>query len=135
MPDMRMIIQEVTVDCLRPTELAAFWADLMGCRRGIINNDLSVLAAEPVRLAFQRVPEPKRVKNRLHLDIQVRDANEAVARATALGAHPAGRGHLNDSGDGYVVMLDPEGNEFCFVVDNSGEWAERTADALAMHMK
>jgi hypothetical protein len=71
------------------------------------------------------------VKNRLHLDVQVPDAVEAVARATALGARTAERQRLDDGGDGYVVMLDPEGNEFCFVVDNAGEWEQRTADALA----
>lgn len=131
MPGMRMIIQEIMVDCRRPAELAKFWADLMNCRRGIINNGLAVVAAEPVRLSFQRVPEPKQVKNRLHLDIQVPDADEAIARAIALGAQPTGHRQLDASGDGYAVMLDPEGNEFCFVVDNSGEWGELANEALA----
>ncbi|BCJ27964.1 glyoxalase [Actinocatenispora sera] len=131
MSDMRMIIQEIMIDCLRPADLSQFWADLLRCRRGVLSDRLAVVAAEPLRLSFQQVPEPKQVKNRLHLDIQVPDAVEAIARATALGAHTAGRRRLDDGGDGYVVMLDPEGNEFCFVVDNAGEWEQRTADALA----
>ncbi|WP_051802338.1 VOC family protein [Actinocatenispora sera] len=126
-----MIIQEIMIDCLRPADLSQFWADLLRCRRGVLSDRLAVVAAEPLRLSFQQVPEPKQVKNRLHLDIQVPDAVEAIARATALGAHTAGRRRLDDGGDGYVVMLDPEGNEFCFVVDNAGEWEQRTADALA----
>ena len=50
------------------------------------------------------------------------DAPEAIARAVALGARELGQRHLSETGDGYVVMADPEDNEFCFVVDNDGSW-------------
>lgn len=92
-----------------------------------------VVAAEPVRLAFQRVPEPKQVKNRLHLDVQVVDAVDACARAIVLGAQPTGQQQLDDAGNGYVVLRDPEGNEFCFVVDNAGDWERLASQALAGH--
>lgn len=127
---MHMRIQEVMVDCQNPATLARFWADLMGCRWGGISEHLSVVAAEPVRITFQRVPETKQVKNRLHFDIQVADASEARARAIELGAQCAGQQELDDAGNGYVVMLDPEGNEFCFVVDNAGGWDRLAAEAL-----
>ncbi len=75
------------------------------------------------RLLFQKVPEGKTAKNRVHLDIrvsggravdrEVADARieEHVARLTALGATELGR--HSEYGGGWVVMADPEGNEFC----------------------
>ena len=72
------------------------------------------------RMFFQRVPEPKSVKNRIHLDLAAPAAGSSdrtgqidafVQRLTALGAHRL-RAVRND--DAYfVVMADPEGNEFC----------------------
>ena len=96
-----------------------------------MDEGLAFVAAEPVRLAFRRVPEPKQVKNRLHLDVQVVDAGDACAWAIALGAQPTGQQQLDDSGDGYVVLRDPEGNEFCFVVDNAGDWERLAIQSLA----
>jgi hypothetical protein len=128
---MRVRIQEIMVDCHSPAELARFWAELMDCRWGSVDDRLAVVDAEPVRLMFQRVPEPKQVKNRLHLDVQVADAAEAYARAVDLGAQRSGQQQLDDAGNGYLGMLDPEGNEFCFVVDNSGGWEHLLAEALA----
>lgn len=110
--------------------LARFWADLMECRWGSINERLSVVDAEPVRIMFQRVPETKQVKNRLHFDVQVADADEACARAIKLGARRTGQQAVDDSGNGYVGIFDPEGNEFCFVVDNAADWERLTTEAL-----
>ncbi|GAA3001197.1 VOC family protein [Streptomyces fulvorobeus] len=65
------------------------------------------------RLLFQRVPEPKTVKNRLHLDLHAgpgrRDAE--VARLVGLGASV--RRSVEEQGGSWVVLTDPEGNEFC----------------------
>ncbi|MFE2724919.1 VOC family protein [Kitasatospora sp. NPDC059327] len=65
------------------------------------------------RLLFQQVPEPKTVKNRLHLDLHpgpaARDAT--VARLETLGA--TALRHVKEPGGEHVVMADPEGNEFC----------------------
>ncbi|WOX22756.1 VOC family protein [Streptomyces solicathayae] len=65
------------------------------------------------RLLFQRVPEPKTVKNRLHIDVHSapgeRDAE--VARLESLGAAVLRR--VAEPGGSWVVMTDPEGNEFC----------------------
>lgn len=116
-------IQEVVIDCAEPSLLASFWAQLLGTRWGARGDDWAVADAGPLLLAFQRVPEPKSSpKNRLHLDIQVPDAEEAADLATALGARRLPGGELAPDGDGYAVMADPEGNEFCFVVDQSGAW-------------
>ncbi|MEU9283222.1 VOC family protein [Streptomyces sp. NPDC048275] len=65
------------------------------------------------RLLFQRVPEPKTAKNRLHLDLHPGDGRRAdeVARLTELGA--SALRHVEEPGGKWVVMADPEGNEFC----------------------
>lgn len=65
------------------------------------------------RLLFQRVPEPKTVKNRLHLDLHVgaERRSDEVARLEGLGA--AVLREVKEPGGEWVVMSDPEGNEFC----------------------
>ncbi|MFI2436781.1 VOC family protein [Streptomyces sp. NPDC018693] len=65
------------------------------------------------RLLFQRVPEAKTVKNRLHLDLHVGGERRAaeVERLTALGA--SALREVKEQGGEWVVMADPEGNEFC----------------------
>ncbi|MEU4080452.1 VOC family protein, partial [Streptomyces venezuelae] len=69
---------------------------------------------EFVRLAFQRVPEGKTVKNRVHLDLEVEDPDLAADEALPLGAVRVG-GPVTDEQGAFQVMRDPEGNEFCFV--------------------
>ena len=75
------------------------------------------------RLFFQRVPEGKVVKNRLHLDVRAapgaRGAERMAAleaecaRLVALGAERVERHEPGDLGAGHIVLRDPEGNEFC----------------------
>ncbi len=127
---MRSVIQEVVVDCADPAALSEFWGALLGVRRAVRDPAWAVVDATPVLLAFQAVPEPKSYpKNRLHLDVEVDDARTAVERAVALGAREL-RSELDASGDGYVVLVDPEENEFCFVVDTGGEWVGAARAAL-----
>jgi predicted enzyme related to lactoylglutathione lyase len=126
---MRPRLQELVIDCADPAALARFWGDVLEARWTVRDASWAMVDAEPLMLAFQRVPEPKSSpKNRLHLDVQVADAATAVAHATALGARLLRDPELGPSGDGYVVLADPEGNEFCFVIDNDGAW---TAGARA----
>ena len=128
---MGVRIQEVVVDCAEPAVLAAFWGDVLQARWALLDEAWAVVDADPVLLAFQQVPEPKSSpKNRLHLDVAVDEAAAAIARALALGAHLTGTTELGPEGDGYVVLQDPEGNEFCFVVDNGGRWAAHVRAAL-----
>jgi hypothetical protein len=129
---------QVTFDCAEPETLAVFWAavlgypapDIEGFRAklrslGIPDDRLgeSCLIEDPggarPRLFFQRVPEPKVAKNRVHLDVGARaggsasqdDIDREVERIVAVGGqvlHP-----VTDESGYFVVMLDPEGNEFC----------------------
>ena len=129
---MRPRIQEIVIDCTAPADLARFWGAILESRWTARDEDWANVGADPLLLAFQRVPESKSSpKNRLHLDIAVPDAPEAIARAVALGARELGQRHLDEAGDGYVVMADPEDNEFCFVVDNDGSWETSARTALA----
>ena len=67
-------------------------------------------ADEVPGLLFARVPEPKTLKNRLHLDLRPDDRDAAVARLLDLGARRVDVGQGEQT---WVVLSDPEGNEFC----------------------
>jgi hypothetical protein len=106
---------ELTIDCSDPHRVAAFWTEVLGYEVTDDEGDL-VAIGDPdeasVALVFVRVPEPKSVKNRIHIDLNPRDRDQAeeVERILALGATHA------DVGQGrqrWVVLADPEGNEFC----------------------
>lgn len=137
---------QVTFDCADPAQLAAFWAEALGYRLqeppdgfdtwpaalaawGVPESEWNSASAvvDPAgkgsRVFFQRVPEPKTAKNRLHIDLRVSDGpgipverkreqiSPTVARLIALGATEVGE--VEDMGSVWTVMRDPEGNEFC----------------------
>jgi predicted enzyme related to lactoylglutathione lyase len=111
-------LNAIAIDCADPLELARFWAAVFGTEieppigDGTHYVDLVPLPGTPI-LRFQRVSEPKMTKNRLHLDLSVRDLDEACARVEALGGRRVLGGTLAENGDVWTVMQDPEGNEFC----------------------
>ncbi|HEX7355497.1 MAG TPA: VOC family protein [Mycobacteriales bacterium] len=103
----------IAVDCADPAALAEFYARLLGAPWVVDEDgDASVYALGGPNLDFLRVPEAKTVKNRLHLDLRAHDLDEAVETALALGATRAPDVY---DGDRWVVLRDPEGNEFCFL--------------------
>jgi hypothetical protein len=137
---------QVTFDCGDPAALAEFWAaalryvlqpppegfdswdaalaawgvpeDQRNERSAVVDPD----GAGP-RVFFQRVPEGKTAKNRVHLDVRAAPGLEGEARMAeiesaserlvALGATRVQRFEADLAGGGYIVMQDPEGNEFC----------------------
>lgn len=104
----------LTIDCRDPERLATFWSELLGVGlRGTMENFvfLSRPSEDAVALAFQRVPEDKVVKNRLHLDLRPDDRDAEVERLERMGARRVDIGQGPDVT--WVVMADPEGNEFC----------------------
>ncbi|MET9432409.1 MULTISPECIES: VOC family protein [unclassified Streptomyces] len=112
---MRARVSEIVFDCADPAALVRFWAALLGGEPVDRGPDWSYV--EPpgfVRIAFQRVPEGKAAKNRLHLDLEGGDVDAAAAEAVRLGAVRVGGVVADDYGD-FQVLRDPEGNEFCFV--------------------
>ena len=112
---MRAHVQEIVFDCADPAALVRFWAGLLGGAPVDRSPDWSYVdPPEFVRLAFQRVPEGKTVKNRVHLDLEVTDPERAATEAEPAGAVRFG-GLVTDEQGSFQVMRDPEGNEFCFV--------------------
>ena len=108
-------VQEIVFDCADPAALVRFWSALMGGSPVDRSPDWSYVDPPGfVRLAFQRVPEGKSVKNRVHLDLETGDLTAAADEALPLGAHRVG-GIVTDEQGSFQVMRDPEGNEFCFV--------------------
>jgi hypothetical protein len=137
---------QVTFDCADPDRVANFWAATLGYKlqdppegyatwpefltaSGVPEADWNKASAivDPdgrgPRIYFQRVPEPKLLKNRVHLDVNVggghdtpaderrRRVDEAVERLAALGATKLRP--YEERGEYWVVMQDVEGNEFC----------------------
>lgn len=133
-------IRSITVDARNPYTQAQFWAAALGFvedpRYPNAPEDPEALIIDPQahhpRLLFMSVPEPKAVKNRLHLDLQPHDGREAaVARLQELGARVIDDRRQPD-GPGWVVMADPEGNEFCVErspAERGDPAPPRTADA------
>jgi catechol 2,3-dioxygenase-like lactoylglutathione lyase family enzyme len=138
---------QVVLDCADPDRLARFWAEALGYKlqdppegfaswedflreQGVPESEWNSASAvvDPEgagpRIYFQRVPESKVVKNRVHLDLNVSAGSKApleerqravdteVERLTGLGATVFRPGGV-ERGEYWVVMQDPEGNEFC----------------------
>jgi hypothetical protein len=116
---MSIRIQCLCVDSRDPSRLAGFWEQALSWRRTFENEDEIVL--EPPAgsredgvvpdLLFLKVPEEKEGKNRLHIDLRPADQAAEVARLEGLGAKRVDVGQGADAT--WVVMADPDGNEFC----------------------
>ena|SRR5690348_6529266 len=114
---MSSVINEIVVDCAEPERVAAFWAEALGWEpqreRDYVWMSASGTPGDGgLILVFVPVPEPKAVKNRVHIDVSPRGCEmaEEVERLLSLGAK-----HI-DIGQGdvpWTVLADPEGNEFC----------------------
>ncbi|MCL3818274.1 VOC family protein [Aeromicrobium wangtongii] len=136
---------QITFDCADPAALAAFWAEVLGYElqpppegfdtweaalaafgvpQSEWNSRSAIVAEGAPRVFFQRVPEGKTTKNRMHLDVRVapgltgdermQTLQAEASRLEALGATVAYRvepdGRMEQ---GFITMLDPEGNELC----------------------
>ncbi|GAA1776381.1 VOC family protein [Pseudarthrobacter sulfonivorans] len=116
---MNLRIQAVSIDSTDPKVPADFWEKALGWRRTYEAADEIVLeppAGSPADgvspdLLFLKVPERKELKNRLHLDLRPGDQAAEVQRLEALGATRADVGQRPEVT--WVVMADPDGNEFC----------------------
>lgn len=159
-----MVTWQLTVDSCDPARLVAFWAPVLGYvvtpppagfttwndwyrSVGVPDEDLDPVGDGADRIAdpdgngppiwFQRVPEPKASKNRLHLDlyparhldapraeriavVEARVAELVAAGASVLHRHPDDVESAHDTEGYFVVMHDPEGNEFCVSAQGGG---------------
>ncbi|WP_349898391.1 VOC family protein [Parafrigoribacterium soli] len=108
--------EEVVIDCKDAPALGRWWADALGW--DIVDEDEAGLEIRnPDRssptLFFGNVPEPKTVKDRLHLDFVPDDQQVEVDRLISLGATRVDIGQTGE--ERWVVLADPEGNEFCIL--------------------
>ena len=112
---MSSTIHMVTIDCKDPDRLATFWAEGLGYKR-TFEDDVEVAIErqdeQGPALLFIKVPDDKVVKNRIHFDLNPDDQEAEVARFEALGAR---RVDIGQKDVYWVVMADPEGNEFCIL--------------------
>lgn len=118
---------QVTFDCTEPERVARFWAEVLGYQLAAPGDGSWGACTDPEglgpRLYFQRVPEEKTVKNRVHLDVRVGDGLVGAERLAALEAErdrliPLGAQQqrilpADEEDESVIVMLDIEGNEFC----------------------
>jgi predicted enzyme related to lactoylglutathione lyase len=121
---MPVRIRTITFDAADPGRLAAFWEQVTGFHEDPEDPNLPEHAEHLLlgqsgspNLLFIGVPEPKQVKNRVHLDLMPVDATAAsrdaeIQRITGLGAVMLAD-HRDPDGSGWAVLADPEGNEFC----------------------
>jgi predicted enzyme related to lactoylglutathione lyase len=106
----------IAVDCADAAVLAEFWAAVLGRRvTAEASSESAAVEVEPgtgtaPRLGFHRVPEPKTVKNRLHLDLIAADFDAETQRLIDLGATPLN--NIEKVGARWTTFADIEGNEF-----------------------
>ena len=112
----------LVLDCRDPDALAPFWCAALGyVVVGAVENYVMLVpdGRDGPKLLLQRVPEAKVAKNRMHLDIEVADIESVVARLEELGGSRRRAGVQREHGSHWIVMADPEDNEFC-VCDGGG---------------
>ncbi len=106
----------LTLDSNSPKTLASFWIAALGYQKTQVDDQYVVLAGAPdgiPDLLLQGVPEPRTGKNRMHLDIMVPDFEAEAVRLEGLGARRLEASPRSEFGVSWIVMADPEGNEFC----------------------
>jgi hypothetical protein len=117
---MAVRIKSITFDCADPYRLAQFWLHLTGFSEdpdnGNASDDPEALLLSPdgsLALLFIAAPEPKHVKNRVHLDLVplTSQRDEEIDQLLRIGARLVDQ--RRPDGGGWVVLSDPEGNEFC----------------------
>ena len=110
----------LVLDCADPVLLAAFWAAALGYVN--VGSAGAYVALYPPdgngpKLLLQHVSEAKIAKNRMHLDIETPDIHDEARRLVSLGAQMVISEPCNEHGSTWILMVDPEGNEFC-ICDN-----------------
>src|SRR6187397_1486175 len=115
---------DLVLDCANPASLKEFWREALSYREFYADDTVAVLVpnddtnASP--LVLQKVPEPRSGKNRMHLDIVADDIQPEIARLEKLGARRLEADTRNLGDVQWVIMADPEDNEFC--VCTGVEW-------------
>jgi predicted enzyme related to lactoylglutathione lyase len=113
----------IQTDCHDPEHLAGFWGALLGVEIGDRLGDppqyvnLKPVTPDAPQVCFQRVPDAKVAKNRLHFDVGVDDVEVATAMVEGLGGIRVPKDDYHEHGANWRLMADPEGNEFCLIYE------------------
>ena len=116
----------LVLDCADPERLAGFWGPALGyVSLGTVGSYVALFpdGRPGPKLLLQKVPEAKVTENRFHLDVEVDDIHAEAERLVALGATKVREEPCSEHGSTWLLMLDPEGNEFC-VCDGGQNGAE-----------
>jgi len=114
----------VTLDARDPRRLARFWEELLDYEREYEDDEEVVIRPRSGRgddILFLKVDDAKVVKNRIHFDLNPDDQAAEVERALSLGATRVDIGQEGDPDVTWVVLADPEGNEFCILTAREQE--------------
>lgn len=108
---MASTVSGIVVDCADPQHLGRWWGEVLGWEIDPDDDGVELIDSErDFNIYFQPVPEPKTVKDRIHIDLRPDDQAAEVERLIGMGATKVdvGQGDVT-----WVVLADPEGNEFC----------------------
>ena len=131
---MGLVVDTLSVDCAAPRRLAEWWAQVLGWQ--VLEDEdpdddevaIGDPASSPLTLLFLQVPEAKTIKNRLHLDLRPPDGSTQqaeLARLLGLGARRIDVGQ--EASVSWLVLADPEGDEFCLLRSTPAELAAQTS--------
>ncbi len=110
---MSLRLGSVVINCANLEVMTAFWSTALDLKVGPVSptGDFRILAGDIVQLSLQVAQTPVTARDQMHLDLYTREQSDEVSRLLALGATFVR--HHDDPDDDYVVLTDPEGNEFC----------------------
>jgi predicted enzyme related to lactoylglutathione lyase len=121
---MGSLLREIVIDCVDPGAVSAFWSAVLGWE---VQSEVQWFwmtasgadQTKDVAMVFLPVPEAKTVKNRVHVDVSPTGCTQAdeLVRLLALGAV---RIDVGQGDQPWVVLADPEGNEFCLLHSQVG---------------
>ena len=115
---MGLKFDEICIDAADATTLGVWWSRVLGWPQDVDSDGDVVLHPPPgagPNWLFLAAPDDKVVKNRIHFDFRPDDQQAEVDRLISLGARHVDIGQGNES---WVVLADPEGNEFCILAPN-----------------
>jgi len=132
---MGLVVDTLSVDCAAPRRLAEWWAQVLGWQ--VLEDEdpdddevaIGDPSGSPLTLLFLQVPEAKTIKNRLHLDLRPPDGSDQqteLGRLLGLGARRIDVGQ--ESSVSWLVLADPEGNEFCLLRSTPAELAAEASE-------
>ena len=109
--NMAIRVGSIVINCAGLERMSAFWCAALDLTPGPADEDFQVLGGPRVNVSLQVAQTPVTARNQMHLDLYTEDQAGEVRRLLDLDATYVR--HNDDPADNYVVLTDPEGNQFC----------------------